>query len=119
MGALSLGVLDVYDSRPRDLDRPSLALAFAYADIATEALLHDNGPDSPSGDPGLRTALGSRAQIYQAQGIIKVDNDITLGEAMIRIRGYAYGSRRALADVAADIVAGTLALPDALTGGRP
>lgn len=119
VGAVSLGVLDVYDDRPRGLDRAGLALAFAYADIATESLLHDNGPGSSSVDPGLRTALGSRAQIYQAQGIVKVDHDITLGEAMVRIRGFAYGSRRALADVAADIVAGTLTLPDAPGDGRP
>lgn len=119
VGALSLGVLDVYDSHPRVLDDAALALAIAYADVATEALLHDNGPDALAVDPGLRTALGSRAQIYQAQGIVKVDNDISLGEAMVRIRGFAYGSRRALADVAADIVAGTLTLPDATTGPRP
>ena len=111
VGAVSLGVLDVYDSRRRVLDERALGRALAYADIATESLLHSSGDDTRFIDPGLRTALGSRAQIYQAQGMVKVDNDISLNEAMIRIRAFAYGNRRAIADVAHDIVEGTLVLP--------
>ncbi len=68
-------------------------------------------------DPGLQTALGSRAQIYQAQGMVRVDNDVSLNEAMVRIRAFAYGNRRAIADVAHDIVDGSLVLP--ATVSRP
>jgi GAF domain/ANTAR domain len=110
VGAASLGVLDVYDSRVRVLDEGDLGLALAYADIATESLLH-GGADTTFIDPGLRTALGSRAQIYQAQGMVRVDNDISLNEAMVRIRAFAYGNGRAIADVAHDIVEGSLLLP--------
>jgi len=111
VGALSLGVLDVYDSRVRVLEPADWDLALAYAEIATESLLQSGQADSPFIDPGLRTALGSRAQIYQAQGMVKVDQDISLNEAMVRIRAYAYGNRRAIADVAHDIVDGSLVLP--------
>ncbi len=111
VGALSLGVLDVYDSRVRVLEEKELGLALAYADIAIESLLHGGHPETGFVDPGLRTALGSRAQIYQAQGMIKVDHDVSLNEAMVRIRAFAYGNRRAIADVAHDIVSGVLVLP--------
>lgn len=111
VGAVSLGVLDVYDSRVRVLDEREWGLALAYAEIATESLLHSSGAETDFIDPGLRTALGSRAQIYQAQGMVTVDNDISLNEAMVRIRAFAYGNRRAITDVAHDIVERGLVLP--------
>jgi hypothetical protein len=118
VGAVSLGVLDVYDSRPRVLDQAEWRLALAYADLATESLLQRGDADHRSIDPGLRTALGSRAQIYQAQGMVTVDNGISLNEAMIRIRAFAYGNRRAIADVAQEIVDGTLVLPTTTTSSH-
>lgn len=111
VGAVSLGVLDIYDSRVRRLDDADFKLTLAYADIATESLLHGSDSNHSFIDPGLRTALGSRAEIYQAQGMVTIDNAISLNEAMVRIRAFAYGNRRAIADVAHDIVVGTLALP--------
>jgi hypothetical protein len=111
VGAVVLGVLDVHDSRSRVLDDGATALALAYADIATESLLQGNGADAGFIDPGLRTALGSHAQIYQAQGMIQVDHDVPLLEAMVRLRAFAYGHRRAITDVAREIVEGDLVLP--------
>ncbi|MCW2819295.1 MAG: hypothetical protein JWR42_2082 [Marmoricola sp.] len=113
VGADSLGVLDVYDGGVRVLDQTELALVLAFADIATETLLNSTGSAGTGEvvDPGLRTALGSRAQVYQAQGMVGVDHGVSLNEAMVRIRAHAFGHQRALADVAHDIVTGHLVLP--------
>ena len=116
VGAVSLGVLDVYDCRTRVLDEREWGLSLAYAEIATESLLHSSDADTTFIDPGPRTALGSRAHIYQAQDMVRVDNNISLNEAMVRIRAFAYGNRRAIADVAHDIVEGKLVLPASATG---
>lgn len=111
VGAVSLGVLDVFDSRPRGLGPAGWDLALAFADLATETLLHHTGTDTAFIDPGLRTALGSRAQIWQAQGMVGVDNDVSLNDAMVGIRAYAYGNSRAIGDVAHDIVHDGLRIP--------
>lgn len=117
VGAVSLGVLDVFDSRPRDLDAAEWALTLAFADLATESLLHRAGTDTAFIDPGLRTALGSRAQVWQAQGMIGIDNDVSLNDAMVCIRAYAYGNRRAISDVAHDVVHSGLRIPVETGGG--
>ena len=44
VGAVSLGVLDLYDSRPRVLDEQDFGLSLAYAEVATESLLHSSEP---------------------------------------------------------------------------
>ena len=54
----------------------------------------------------MRSALGM--EVYQAQGMVMVQLDVSLQEAMSRLRAYAYVNDRRLNDVAADIVTGKL-----------
>jgi AmiR/NasT family two-component response regulator len=54
-----------------------------------------------------------RAEIDQATGMLTVQLGVPVAEAFIRLRAYAYGEDRRLADVASDIVARRLRLdPD-------
>jgi GAF domain len=117
LGAVSLGVLDIYAAVPTTLDEGQLSLALAFAEIATETLLHKARPGRESFlDPGIRTAIGSRAEIYQAQGMVMIDLGTSLVDALVRIRAFSFGHHRSLGDVAHDIVTGTLRLDDALPG---
>jgi len=59
-------------------------------------------------DPGLQSALDPRGEVYQAQGMMMVELGTSLTDALMRMRSFAIGHRRALADVAADIVSGDL-----------
>jgi AmiR/NasT family two-component response regulator len=59
---------------------------------------------------GLDDVLGYRLQIYQAQGMVMVDLQVSLPEAMARLRGHAYAHNRDLSDVARDVVTGKLTL---------
>lgn len=111
VGAVNLGVLDLYLARPRVLSEENLALALAFAEIATESLLHTDADANHSFlDPGLQSALGSRAHIYQAQGMVMIEQQISLTDALVRIRAFAFAHRRAISDVAREIVAGTLVM---------
>jgi AmiR/NasT family two-component response regulator len=47
----------------------------------------------------------SRAELFQAQGMVMVQLKVSLAEAMARMRAYAYANERRLGDVALDIVA--------------
>lgn len=114
VGAARMGVLDLYRQHPGSLSFPALALALTFAEVAVEGVL-DGQARSGQGQmpPGLEEALDSHSVVYQAQGMVMVDLKVTLGDAMARLRAYAFERDRALHLVAADIVSGRLQLePD-------
>jgi hypothetical protein len=54
--------------------------------------------------PGLDDALSTGFELYQAQGMVMYQLKVDLGEAMSRVRAYAFAHDRRLGEVAADIV---------------
>jgi ANTAR domain len=111
IGAAQLGVLTVYRRGAGSLSRDVLTRALTLADRATGILLDgqaDAGPARPPRD--LESALEPHYVVYQAQGMTMVDLGVLPGEAMARLRAYAYAHDRPLREVAADVVAGTLRL---------
>ncbi|MFB9411106.1 GAF and ANTAR domain-containing protein [Dactylosporangium matsuzakiense] len=101
VGAARLGVLDVFRDRPGPLSRVELGQAFVSADAVVSALL--DGQEH-SGVP-LDEALGGRAELFQAQGMVMVQLGVPLAEALVRMRAHAYATGRPLHDIAADVVA--------------
>jgi hypothetical protein len=55
-----------------------------------------------------------RTKVHQATGMIAARLGIGLDEALVRLRGHAFGSNRAIDDVAADVVAMRLDFTDLL-----
>lgn len=111
IGAARLGALDIYRDRPGSLSTEELIQAITFADVAMTGLLNAqqrSGEDD--GTPVVDDALNSRFELYQAQGMVKVQLRASLGEAMVRMRAYAYAHNRSLSDVADDIVARRLVL---------
>ncbi len=107
VGAVALGVLDVYALEPGPLTAEQVATILTYAQIATEILL-DGTLTTSAGDltPGLATALDGRAEIHQAQGMVMVALGVTLAEALVRMRAHAFASTQPLIDLAHEIIAG-------------
>jgi ANTAR domain len=132
VGAIRAGVLGLYRDRPGSLNGFQLGDALVFADTATLLLLdagnledgnveegykeagnreaEDQGPrPGPGGQPaGL--AL-HRAEIDQATGMLTEQLGVSITDAFVRLRAYAYGNDLRLADVARDIVARRLRLP--------
>jgi len=46
-----------------------------------------------------------RPVVHQATGMISIQLDVTMEEALVRLRAHAYGSERPLGEVAEDVVA--------------
>jgi hypothetical protein len=111
VGAARLGVLDVYNRTAGPLSAAVIAQALTFAEVAVETLL-DGQARAVLGDAaeGLDAALEYRYVIYQAQGMVMVDLGIPLGDAMARLRAFAYAHDRPLTQVSAEIVAGRLRL---------
>jgi hypothetical protein len=106
IGAAQLGILDVFRARPGMLTADELALALTFAEVAVATLIDGLG----SGRQGaradwLRDPLGPRAELFQAQGMVMVQLEVTLVEAMARMRAHAFAHDLRLSDVAALIVA--------------
>lgn len=107
VGAVRLGVLDLYRWYPRGLDQAEVALALTFADLATERLL-DPRPEPSSGglDARLLDAIDRNSEIHQAQGMVMVDLDVDLAEAMALMRAHAFSRDLSLLEVAREILAG-------------
>ncbi|MEO3754984.1 ANTAR domain-containing protein [Streptomyces sp. B6B3] len=99
MGAIGLGVLEVYRDAPGPLGAVELIDGLVLADAVTARLLR------LSADAG---AVDLRAAVHQATGMIAVQLETGLAEALARLRAHAFGSGRPINDVAADVVAGRL-----------
>ncbi len=114
VGAVRLGVLDVYRRSPGTLSAPQLAQALTFADVATTMLLDGQEQAAPgSAADGLDEVFEYRFELYQAQGMVMVQLAVSLVEALVVIRAYAFSHDRDLADVARDVVTGGLRLDDA------
>jgi hypothetical protein len=104
-GAIRVGVLSLYRALAGPLTPQQLADALVFADIALQLLL-----DSASGISGLAGYLpldgmsDSRAEVYQATGMISVQLGVSLEEAFVRLRANAFAAGRPLDDIADDVV---------------
>lgn len=113
VGQARVGCLDLCSNRPGTLSRVGTALALDFADLATVSLLDGQQRASRGVAPdGFDGALHHRARLHQAQGMVMVQLDVDLGEAMSRIRAHAYATEHSLDAVAGDIVTRRLRLAE-------
>ena len=111
IGAAQLGVLTLYRDRPGALPADDLALALTFAEVAVSTIVDGQALVQPGESAGgLDAALEHRHELYQAQGMVMVQLGVDLGEAMVRLRAYAYRHDRPLGEVAGDVVDGGLRL---------
>ncbi len=106
VGAIRLGVLDLYRAAPGPLDSLELAEALNHAAAATTILLdlqHGFSPDQLH--PQLTDAADSHRPIHQATGIISVQASVGVDAAMLLLRARAYAEERPLLELAQDVVA--------------
>jgi hypothetical protein len=106
IGAIRLGVLDLYRATPGPLSQPELADALAYADAVGTLVLDsarggpdDAPPDWPRDDPTV-----NQAEVHQATGMIVAQLSVTAEEAFARLRAHAYAHDRRLGDVAREVI---------------
>jgi hypothetical protein len=119
IGAARLGVLDVYRETSGVLSASALRQAHSFAEVALWILL-DGQVGTPSDRlvADLESAVESRSELFQAQGMVMIQLGVSLAEAMSRLRAHAYAQDRKLGDVARDVVARRLELePDRMSGG--
>jgi hypothetical protein len=106
VGTVRLGALNLYRDRPGLLNREQHADALVVADVAAGWVL-DAQAGAPSGVVAEELEAGADFHfgVHNAAGMVSVQEEISVAEALIRLRAFAFGNNRLLADVADDVVA--------------
>ncbi|WP_344404385.1 GAF and ANTAR domain-containing protein [Dactylosporangium fulvum] len=121
VGAIRLGVLDLYRGEPGDLDREQLLDALVLADAACALLLDSSERDAPQVPGRIPEPSGlQHPEVHQATGMVSVQLGLSAALALTWLRAYAYTHDRRLRDVAGDVVARRLRFnPDDTARGSP
>lgn len=109
VGAIRVGVLDLYRDAAGGLSPEELTDALAFADAATLIVL--GSPAGNGGENGPRdpvAVLDDRAEVHQATGVVSVDAGVTLEEALMLLRARAYAEHRPIRDLARDVLHGVV-----------
>jgi hypothetical protein len=111
VGTARLGALNLYRDRPGELSADQHADALVLADLTARWVL-DTQAGAPSGVVAEELEVGAdfHFAVHNAAGIVSVQEGISVTEALIRLRAFAYSHDRLLADVAQDVIARKLRL---------
>jgi GAF domain-containing protein len=119
VGAITIGALSLYRDHPGPLDDDQYADALVLAGVAARAVLTMQA-EAPPGM--LATALEAGADfrfvVHQASGMVSAQLEASIGEALVRLRAYAFAHDRPLAAVAEDVVGRRLRFSDTPAGGE-
>jgi hypothetical protein len=105
VGSVRLGALNLCRDRAGALSDDQHADALVMADIAAQAVLVMQG-NEPGGE--LASELGAGADFHyvahQASGMVAAQLQVSVRDALVRLRAYAFSNDRSLTDVAKDVV---------------
>jgi hypothetical protein len=105
LGAARLGALTLYQHHAGDLGADSYADALMAAEVITRIVL---GTQAGISEEALLAELTDvqafHAEVHQASGMVSAQLEVSVGDALARLRARAFALDRPLAEVAADVV---------------
>ncbi len=105
VGAVRLGALNLYNDRAGPLTGDQQTDALVMADVAAQAILLLQAEAPPEAVAvELETNANFQYVVHQATGMVAAQLEVTVSQALIRLRGHAFGNNRSLTDVARDVV---------------
>jgi GAF domain-containing protein len=122
VGGVRLGVLDIYRDTAGDLSDAEMTEALSFADAAVALVLHLQSEQSrghvEGTMPGAVQVVEDRAEVHQATGMVAVQADVSMTEALVRLRARAFATERPIVRLAQDVLAGVVHFRDESDGGR-
>lgn len=110
LGALDIGVVELYSSEPGPLSPAKHSTALQLADAATWLLLRQlltlapgDGTDPPPDGSPL-----SRREVHQATGMVLAQAGTSARDALLLMRAHAFSQGRTVREVARDVVSRSL-----------
>jgi hypothetical protein len=105
IGAIRLGALDLYSDRPGDLRPEQFTDALVMADVVAHAILElQAGAEPEVLASELREGTSLRMVVHQASGMLSVQLDLPIRDALSRLRAYAWAQGLPVNEVARQIV---------------
>jgi GAF domain len=104
IGAARIGALNVYRDRSGPLSDDQHADALVMTDVIARALLNLQAHAGPGAIP-VELNADIHGVVHQAAGMVSIQLDISVGDALVRLRAYAFGTDRSLIEVAQEVVA--------------
>ena len=106
VGTVHLGALNSYRDLPGPLTGDQHADALVVADVAARWVLEAQAGAPPGAVADeLEAGADFHFAVHNAAGIVSVQEGISVTEALVRLRAYAFSSDRLLAEVARDVIA--------------
>jgi len=105
VGTVRLGALDLYRDQPGSLSDDQHADAMVMAEVIATWVL-DVQAQAPAGSIAKELELDADFHfvVHNAAGMVSVQLGVSITEALIRLRAYAFSHDRSLRDVAEDVV---------------
>lgn len=105
VGAVRLGALNLYNAATGPLTDDQHADALLMAGIVAQALMLLQA-GAPAGTVATELEANADFQyvVHQASGMVAAQLDVSVGQALIRLRAHAFGNDRSLTDLARDVV---------------
>lgn len=108
-----VGALNLFRTEPGALGVDDIAIAMAFADVATIAILqHRVATEAQTLNEQLTYALNARVIIEQAKGVLAERLDLAMPAAFARLRTHARRNNLRLSELAASVVAGEVSASD-------
>lgn len=110
VASVGVGVLDLYRSRPGELDDTALSGGLLAAELAALPLLDLMSSDlnaavaEPASTAYRELTSLTRVEVYQATGMLIAQLDVGPAQALVRLRGYAFAHDLSVREVAWEIV---------------
>lgn len=109
LGAALVGVVDLYSTTARDVDRDFIAgasLAASRAAMGSVQRALNSADDHASAESPMAPAL--RREVHQATGMIIAQLEVSATAAFARLQGHAFVTGLPIEDIAHDVVLGRL-----------
>jgi hypothetical protein len=106
VGTVRLGALNLYRDQPGPLSDDQYADALVMAAVAARAVL-DMQAGAPPGELAAELEAGAdfRLVVHQAAGMVAAQLEVSIADALIRLRAHTFANNRRLTEVAAEVVA--------------
>jgi len=105
-----MGALTIYMAKTDALDEQQVRLARGAAELASGILLNDRPDVLQFNSAEWYNAREGRSEVYQAQGMVGVELQLALPEAIALMRAHAFATGMTLTEVASEIVQGRVSL---------
>lgn len=109
VGAARFGAVDLYRRTPGPLAEGGMTALTTIAEVVTAIVIGNQVHDPTRTEDELLVDLSERrAVVHQAAGMISVQLDVSLEEALLALRARAFADGRGIVTVASEVVARTL-----------